>query len=63
MAPAASARKIVVGMMNIPSSASTTVMPLKNTARLAVAPAAPIASSFSKPFFRSSRNRDTMNSE
>ena len=63
MAPAASARKIVVGMMNIPSSARTTVMPLKKTARFAVAPAAPIASSFSKPFFRSSRNRDTMNSE
>ena len=47
MAPAASARKIVVGMMNIPNSARTTVIPLKNTALLAVAPAAPIASSFS----------------
>ena len=55
MAPAASARKIVVGMMNMPSSASTTVIPEKNTARLAVAPEAPIASSLSKPFFRSSR--------
>ena len=63
IAPAASARKIVVGMMNMPSRARTTVMPLKNTARLAVAPAAPIASILSKPFFRSSRNRDTMNSE
>ena len=38
-------------------------MPLKKTARLAVAPAAPIASILSNPFFRSSRNRDTMNSE
>ena len=63
IAPAGEARKIVVGMMNIPSSASTTVMPLKNTARFAVAPAAPIASSLSNPFFRSSRYRDTMNSE
>jgi len=63
MAPAASERKIVVGMMNIPRRASTTVIPLKNTARLAVAPAAAMASIFSKPFFRSSRNRDTMNSE
>ena len=63
IAPAANARKIVVGMMNMPSSARTTVIPLKNTARFAVAPAAPIASSLSKPFFRSSRKRDTMNSE
>ncbi len=55
IAPPASARKIVVGMMSIPASARTTVRPLKNTARLAVAPAAPMASSLTKPFFRSSR--------
>ena len=39
IAPAARLRKIVVGRMNMPISARTTVMPLKNTARLAVAPA------------------------
>jgi hypothetical protein len=63
MAPAPKLRKIDAGTMNIPSRASTTVRPLKNTARLAVAPAAPMASSLGNPFFRSSRYRDTMNSE
>ena len=63
IAPPASDRKIVAGKIIIPSRASTTVRPLKKTARFAVAPAAPIASSFAKPFFRSSRYRDTMNSE
>ena len=46
IAPVARLRKIVVGRMNIPSSASTTVSPLKNTARLAVPPVRAIASSF-----------------
>ncbi len=54
-APVARLRKIETGMMNIPSRAITTVIPEKNTARFAVAPAAPIASSFGSPFFRSSR--------
>jgi hypothetical protein len=55
MAPAARLRKMDTGMMSIPSREITTVSPLKNTARLAVAPAAPMASSLGKPFFRSSR--------
>jgi hypothetical protein len=55
IAPAARLRKIVVGMISIPRRASTTVIPLKNTARLAVAPAASTASSFSSPRWRSSR--------
>ncbi len=55
IAPAAIDRKIVVGRMNIPSSAKTTVIPLNRTARLAVAPVAEIAPSRSKPFIRSSR--------
>jgi hypothetical protein len=42
-------------MISMPSRASTTVTPLKNTARLAVEPERRIASSFSNPFFRSSR--------
>ncbi len=63
MAPPARLRKIVVGMMNIPARASTTVRPLKKTARFAVAPAPPIASSFGNPLRRSSRYRDTMNNE
>ncbi len=46
MAPAPRLRKIVEGMSSMPSSATTTVMPLKNTARLAVEPVAAIASYF-----------------
>ncbi len=42
----------------MPASARTTIIPLKNTARFAVAPAAPTASSFSRPRCRSSRYRD-----
>ena len=49
MAPPASPRKMVVGMMSMPASASTTVTPLKNTARFAVAPDARMASSLSRP--------------
>ena len=46
---------IEVGTMNIPVSAMTNVVPLKSTARLAVAPESAIASSFANPRFRSSR--------
>ena len=38
-------------------------MPLNSTARLAVAPTAAIASGFSRPWRRSSRKRDSTNSE
>ncbi len=55
IAPPASERKIETGMIIMPSRARTTVSPLKKTARFAVAPAAPIASSLANPFFRSSR--------
>ena len=47
IAPAARLRKIVVGTINSPTSATTTVMPENSTARLAVDPARSIASSFS----------------
>ncbi len=63
MAPVARDRKIVVGMSSMPHSASTTVIPEKNTARLAVPPATAMASTFSRPRCRSSRYRDTTNSE
>ena len=46
---------IEVGTMNMPISATTNVLPLKSTARLAVAPARAIASSFANPSLRSSR--------
>jgi len=55
MAPAPRLRKMVEGMRSMPKRARTTVMPLKKTARLAVAPAAATASSFSRPRLRSSR--------
>ena len=63
IAPPASPRKIVVGTNNMPARASTTVSPLKKTARLAVAPDIPIDSSLSRPRARSSRYLDTMKSE
>jgi hypothetical protein len=63
IAPLARLRKIVFGTISNPSSARTTVIPLKNTARLAVAPARPIASSLSRPWSRSSRYRATMKRE
>jgi hypothetical protein len=55
MAPMARLRKIVVGMSSMPTSASTTVSPLKKTALFAVAPDAAIASILSRPWARSSR--------
>jgi hypothetical protein len=46
---------IELGTSSIPSIAITNVVPLKSTARLAVAPAASIAPSFSRSCPRSSR--------
>jgi len=63
IAPSARLRMIEVGTMNIPSSATTKVKPLNSTARLAVAPARAIASSFARPSARSSRYRETTKSE
>ena len=50
------------GTSSIPHIASTKAIPLKSTARLAVAPDATIASTFSSPRARSSRKRERMNS-
>ena len=50
------------GMMTMPDTASTTVMPLKKMARLAVAPVAAMASIFARPRPRSSRYRLMTNS-
>ena len=63
IAPAARLTKMLVGTMSMPSSASTTVMPLKKTARPAVPPATATASGTERPCASSSRKRDTMNSE
>jgi hypothetical protein len=54
IAPTPRLRKIACGTTNIPISAITTVSPLKSTARLEVAPARAIASSWSRPVLRSS---------
>jgi hypothetical protein len=51
----------VFGIRSKPNIAITNAIPLKSTARLAVDPIASIASSFSRPFVRSSRNRETTN--
>ena len=59
MAPRPVAKNSVCGTMNTPSSAMTTVMPLKNTVRLAVAPALTTASRVLRPRASSSRKRDT----
>ena len=55
IAPPASPRKIVVGTSSMPASARTTVRPLKNTARFAVAPDRPIAQLVASLSARSSR--------
>ena len=62
--PAAMLRKIVCGTISMPSRAMITVMPLKNTVRLAVAarPADRVELVAARAP-RSSRKRDTMNSE
>ena len=49
IAPVARLRKIVLGTSSSPNIARTKASPLKSTARLAVAPATAIASSFSRP--------------
>ena len=54
---------IVFGTSSRPVIARTKAAPLKSTARLAVAPAVSIASSFSRPCERSSRKRLRMKSE
>ena len=56
-------KKAVNGVSSIPTSAITTTEPLTRTAREAVAPAVAMASIFSRPRRRSSRKRETMNSE
>ena len=53
---------IVLWTSRSPSIASTNALPEKSTARLAVAPAAAIASSVERPCARSSRTRDTTKS-
>ena len=63
IAPIPTLKKSVNGTISMPSSAITTVSPLTSTARLAVAPAAAIASTFSRPRARSSRKRETTISE
>ena len=55
IAPAARLRMTVFGTISIPSIAITNAVPLKSTARLAVAPVATIASDGSRPAPRSSR--------
>jgi hypothetical protein len=63
MAPAARLRMMFVGTRNIPSNATTKVLPLNSTARPAVALLLRIASSVAKPRLRSSRKREITNSE
>ena len=55
IAPSPMLRKMVLGSSSMPARATTTVRPLNNTARLAVAPPRSIASSLSPPAARSSR--------
>ncbi len=62
IAPVASERMIVFWTSSRPHIASTNALPLKSTARLAVAPVAAIASVFSRPRWRSSRKRETTKS-
>ena len=54
---------IVVGTISMPSIAMTNAEPLKSTARLAVAPAAEIAASGTRPLPRSSRYLEITNRE
>ena len=63
IAPVARLRMIVFGTSKRPVMASTNAAPLKSTARLAVAPAVTIASTFSRSLLRSSRKRLRMKSE
>jgi hypothetical protein len=63
MVPKPKLMKMFIGMISRPARTRITVMPLKKTARVAVAPAVAIDSSTLTPLVRSSRKRDTMNSE
>ena len=63
MAPAARLRRTLVGTRKRPSSAITKVVPLKSTARLAVAAVIAMAASLSSPRARSSRKREMTKSE
>ena len=54
---------IEVWTSSIPNIATTNVLPLNSTARLALAPVRSIAASVSWPRPRSSRNRESTNSE
>jgi hypothetical protein len=63
IAPTARLRMIELGTISIPNIAITNVVPLKSTARFAVAAEAAIASCLSRPRPRSSRKRETTNSE
>jgi hypothetical protein len=53
---------IELGTISMPNIAITKVVPLKTTARFAVVDEAAIAASFSRPWPRSSRKRETTNS-
>ena len=59
IAPRAVEKKSVCGMISMPTNAMTTVIPLNNTVRFAVAPVRATASRALSPFAISSRKRDT----
>ena len=63
IAPGPTLKKAVNGMSSMLRGAITTTVPLTKTARVAVPPATVVASIFSRPWRRSSRKRETMNSE
>ena len=63
IAPKAMEKNSVCGTIRTPTSAMTTVAPLKNTVRFAVAPVRATASRLLSPRANSSRKRDTTNSE
>ena len=63
MAPMPRLRSVGSGASDIPSSASTTAIPLKSTARLEVAAVVSIDAPTSSPSTRSSRYRVSTNSE
>ena len=62
-APAAMLRRMFVGTKNMPKRAITNVLPLKSTARLAVAAVRWMAAPLSRPPALSSRKRETMSKE
>ena len=62
-APRPRLRSVVSGTSSIAIIASVKAMPLKTTARVAVPATTRIASRVSRPRWRSSRRRETMNNE